>query len=133
MANLQKSQPSVNYLVAAKRVAILHSVIPIGVVLGVMYAPFAPILFQIWYTVFFSVVAIVPILNNWKCPLTEIEKNLIRKGGETPYDDTFIPHYTRPYIPFVAEWQVDGFKIIVFISLCRIWHINNLLSIPFPM
>lgn len=133
MANLQKSQPSVNYLVAAKRVAILHSVIPIGVVLGVMYAPFASYTFQLWYTIYFSVVGIVPILNNWKCPLTEIEKNLIRRGGETPYDDTFIPHYIRPYIPFVAEWQVDGFKIIVFISLCRIWHINNLLSIPFHM
>lgn len=119
--------PQSAYLVAAKRVAIFHSLIPIGVVLGVIYAPFASHTFQLWYTIFFGLVGIVPILNNWKCPFTELEKNLIRKGGETPYEDTFIPHYIRPYISFISEWQVDGFKIIVCIILCHIWHIDNLI------
>jgi hypothetical protein len=105
------------YLTMAKRIADLHKILVLAVVSGIAYIPFASSRFLVSYTIFFSGVAIVPILNRGKCPLTQWEKHLLQEGGEQPYEGSCIPHY----LPFVSPRLVHIGKILIALTLIAVW------------
>ncbi len=107
----------VEYLTMAKKIADAHKLLVLSVVGGVIYLPFAPFGFLIFYTIFFSVVAVTPFFYKGKCPLTLWEKAYMSKGGQEPYDTSFIPHYFRFIKPF---WVHIG-KILIALVLITVW------------
>lgn len=105
------------YLIMAKRIANLHKILVLMVLFGIAYTPFASLGFLVSYTIFFSGVAIVPILNKGKCPLTLWEKVYMSKGGQEPYQNSFIPHY----LPFVTPFWVHIGKVLIALTLIVVW------------
>lgn len=104
-------------LLLARRVALFHKTLVFAVVAGIILTPFASVEFRTLYTIFFIVVAIVPILNGGKCPLTQLEKRLLKQGGQEPYEGSCIPHY----LPFVTPFQVYIGKGLICIILFGVW------------
>jgi hypothetical protein len=105
------------YLALAKKIADAHKLLVLSVVGGVIYLPFAPFGFLIFYTIFFSVVAVTPFFYKGKCPLTLWEKRFILKGGQEPYETSFIPHY----FPFITPVQVYIGKALIALALITVW------------
>lgn len=105
------------YLILAQRIAHCHKLLVLIVVFGIACAPFAPFNFLLFYTIFFSGVAIVPIFNKGKCPLTLWEKKCISKGGQEPYQNSFIPQY----FPFVTPFWVHIGKVVIALTLIGVW------------
>jgi uncharacterized membrane protein len=105
------------YLTLAKKIADAHKLLVFSVVGGVIYLPFASFKFLIFYTVFFTGVAVTPFFNKGKCPLTLWEKNFILKGGQKPYETSFIPHY----FPFFTPVQVYIGKALIALALITVW------------
>ena len=107
----------VEYLTMAKKIADAHKLLVLSVVGGVIYLPFAPFGFLIFYTIFFSVVAVTPFFYKGKCPLTLWEKAYMSKGGQELYDTSFIPHY----FPFITPVQVYIGKALIALALITVW------------
>lgn len=105
------------YLVLAKRIVLVHKLLVYLVVCGALYLPFAPIQFIIFYTGYFVTVAVIPLCNKGKCPLTLMEKKMIRLGGLEPYQSSFIPYY----FPFMKPSFVHIAKILISLTLIIVW------------
>jgi uncharacterized membrane protein len=105
------------YLTLAKKIADAHKLLVAVVVLGIICTPFASFQFLIVYTVFFTGVAVTPFFNKGKCPLTLWEKACISKGGQEPYETSFIPHY----FPFITPVQVYIGKALIALALITVW------------
>lgn len=107
----------VEYLTMAKKIADAHKLLVAVVVLGIVCTPFASFQFLIVYTVFFTGVAVTPFFNKGKCPLTLWEKACISKGGQKPYETSFIPHY----FPFIKPFWVYIGKALIALALITVW------------
>ncbi|MBI5556820.1 MAG: DUF2784 domain-containing protein [Deltaproteobacteria bacterium] len=55
--------------------------------------------------------------QGWVCPLTPLEQQLRRAGGQSPYRSTFIEHYVLPVIypeGLTRDMQISfGFAVII--------------------
>jgi len=80
-------------LVAAELVAILHMAYLVYMIFGGFLAlhRFA----WIWPHIVSTVYSIYVTTTSFTCPVTTLEKWLLVRGGETPYEGSFIAHYLR--------------------------------------
>ncbi len=55
-------------------------------------------------------------LTGWTCPLTTLEKDLLARGGRTPYEGSYIAHYLHGTL-FPARYETAVWVASVGIAL----------------
>jgi hypothetical protein len=70
----------------------------------------------IWAHLFVGVWNLSIVILDFGCPVTALEKDLRRRGGEQPYDGGFIQHYVDGTVyPAGYTWVAEkvGFALLV--------------------
>ncbi len=101
-------------LVAAALVAAVHMAFLAYLVLGGFLAlrRFA----LIWPHLGCTAWSIWITLTAGNCPLTTLEKELLARGGRTPYEDSFIAHYLHGTL-YPAQYEVAVWLASVVVAL----------------
>ena len=86
------------YRAAAQLVLLLH----ILFTLLALFGGFGVLMSQAWLWVHLPIVVwgVAVNLFGWTCPLTPLEKSLLRAGGREEYRGGFLIHYFGPMINF---------------------------------
>jgi hypothetical protein len=101
-------------LVAAAVVAAGHMAFLVYLVLGGFLA--LRRIGWIWPHLGCTAWSIHSTLTQGSCPLTSLEKELLARGGATPYEDSYIAHYLAGTV-YPAEYEVAVWLASVVIAL----------------
>ena len=101
-------------LVAASLVAVGHMAFLAYLVLGGFLA--LRRLGWLWPHLACTVWSVHITLTGGRCPLTTLEKELLARGGRTPYDDSFIGHYLNGTL-YPAQYETAVWLASVAVAL----------------
>ena len=101
-------------LVAAALVAAVHMAFLGYLVLGGFLA--LRRLAWLWPHIGSTAWSIYITLTDGRCPLTTLEKELLVRGGRTPYQDSFIGHYLNGTL-YPAEYEIVVWLASVAVAL----------------
>ncbi len=122
-------------LVAATLVAAVHMAFLVYLVLGGFLA--LRRLAWLWPHLACTAWSVHITLTQGRCPLTTLEKELLARGGRTPYEDSYIAHYLQdtlyPAQYETAVWLASvGIALLSYgIVLTRRWR-PAVLRVPGP-
>ncbi len=101
-------------LVAATLVAAVHMAFLVYLVLGGFLA--LRRLAWLWPHLACTAWSIHITLTQGRCPLTTLEKELLARGGRTPYEDSYIAHYLQDTL-YPAQYETAVWLASVGIAL----------------
>ena len=101
-------------LVAATLVAAVHMAFLVYLVLGGFLA--LRRLAWLWPHLACTAWSVHITLTQGRCPLTTLEKELLARGGRTPYEDSYIAHYLQDTV-YPAQYETAVWLASVGIAL----------------
>ena len=101
-------------LVAATLVAAVHMAFLVYLVLGGFLA--LRRLAWLWSHLACTAWSVHITLTQGRCPLTTLEKELLARGGRTPYEDSYIAHYLQDTL-YPAQYETAVWLASVGIAL----------------
>ena len=72
-----------------------------------------------WHTLLLDVVIASEALVSFRCPLADLEKFLLKKGGQEVYEGAFLRHYVEKYF----GWTIPPKAILVSLLVCLLYSV----------
>jgi hypothetical protein len=101
-------------LIAAGAVVLLHLAYLVYATIGGFLGLRS--LAWLWPHVASTIWSVAVTLTSLSCPLTALEKWLLRMSGRTPYDDSFTAHYLRDVL-YPAKYEVAVWLTMIGVAL----------------